>query len=202
MYIKELYRLGDNYIKDNLEVWREKFLRDFGDDSTYRFYENIVLSCFTGGTIADHAGIIRCDTERVYDKVVGDMIYIRDSVIKINKTDYSAILADYINKYLPNVLVIKEGKVVMEPRGGIVARVDTDKSLLQVSKTAFKHYLTENNISYREFEKEMQDIKVLDPNHKKGRLTTGWKSAVATDPTYLYWFKTQIPVEWAVDDAD
>ncbi len=202
MYVKELYRLGDNYILDNMEVWRERFIRDFGDDSTYRFYENIVLSCFTGGTIADHASIIRCDTERVYDKVVSEMITIRDSVIRVNKTDYSAILADYINKYLPNVLVIKEGKVVMEPRGGIVARIDSDKSLLQVSKAAFKQYLGEKNINSREFEKEMQDAKILDPNHKKGRLTTGWKTAVSPDPTYLYWFKTQIPAEWVADDSE
>ena len=202
MYVKELFKLGDNYIMDNMEVWREKFLRDFGDDSTYRFYENIVLSCFTGGTIADNAGIIRCDTERVYNKIVGEMINIRDRVLKINKADYPSILTDYINKYLPNVLVIKEGKVVMEPRGGIVARIETDKSLLQVSKAAFKQYLNEKNISYREFEKDMQDRKILDPDHKKGRLTTGWKSAVSIDPTYLYWFKTQIPEDWVVDEAD
>ena len=201
-YIKEVFRLGDNYIKDTMEIWREKFLHDFGDDSTYRFYENLVLSCFTGGTIANNSSIITLDCERVYDKVVGDMIDIRDKVITLNKSDYPAILTDYINKYLANVLVIKEGKVVMEPRGGIVARIDTDKSLLQVSKTTFKQYLHEKNISYREFEHDMTERGILDPTHKKGRLTSGWKNAVSVDPTYLYWFKTEIPAEWLLDEAD
>jgi hypothetical protein len=201
-YIKEVYRLGDNYVLDHMGMWRDKFLRDFGDDSTYRFYENLALSTFTGGEIAHNANIITLDTERVYDKVVSEMINIREKVIKLNKTDYPAVLTDYINKYLPNVLVIKEGKVVMEPRGSIVARIDTDKSLLQVSKSAFKAYLTEKNISYREFEKDMQDRKILDPDHKKGRLVSGWKNAVAIDPTYLYWFKTPIPTEWLADEAE
>jgi hypothetical protein len=201
-YIKEVYRLGDNYVLDHMGMWRDKFLRDFGDDSTYRFYENLALSTFTGGEIANNANIITLDTERVYDKVVSEMINIREKVIKLNKTDYPAVLTDYINKYLPNVLVIKEGKVVMEPRGSIVARIDTDKSLLQVSKSAFKAYLTEKNISYREFEKDMQDRKILDPDHKKGRLVSGWKNAVAIDPTYLYWFKTPIPTEWLADEAE
>ena len=200
MYVKELYRLGDSYIKDSMETWRERFLKDFGDYNEYRFYENLILATCTGGEVATNANIITSEPMRVYDKIVGDMITIRDTVIRVNKSDYPSILTDYINKYLPNVLVIKEGKVVMEPRGGIVARVDTDKSLLQVSKSAFKQYLTEKNISFREFEKDMQERKILDPDHKKGRLTTGWKNAVAVDSTWLYWFKTQIPPEWVTED--
>jgi len=36
---------------------------------------------------------------------------------------------------------------------------------------------------------------------KKGRLTTGWKSAIQTDPAYLYWFQTSIPEEWSDDNT-
>jgi hypothetical protein len=46
----------------------------------------------------------------------------------------------------------------------------------------------------REFEADMRERKVLFDD-KKGRLTTGWKSAISTDPAYLYWFRTEIPSE-------
>jgi len=44
----------------------------------------------------------------------------------------------------------------------------------------------------REFEFDMREKKIL-VDDKKGRLTTGWKSAISVDPAYLYWFKTEIP---------
>ena len=47
-------------------------------------------------------------------------------------------------------------------------------------------------IGAREFEADMRERKVLFDD-KKGRLTTGWKNAVSTDPAYLYWFRTEIP---------
>jgi hypothetical protein len=63
-----------------------------------------------------------------------------------------------------------------------------------VSKTEFKKFLAERQVSLREFEFDMRDKKIL-VDDKKGRLTTGWKSAIGVDPAYLYWFKTQIPSE-------
>lgn len=202
MYIKELYRVGDSLILDTMETWRERFLRDFGDDNTFRFYENLTMATCGGGQIADTAKIIRLDVPRVYDKVVGEMISIRENVIKLNKIDYQAILSDYINKNLGSLLVIKEGRVTMEPRNSIVARIETEKSLLQVSKSAFKAYMAEKNISYREFEKDMQERNILSPDHtdKKSRLTAGWKNSVSVSPTYLYNFKTEIPPEWLTHD--
>jgi hypothetical protein len=68
----------------------------------------------------------------------------------------------------------------------------SDENLLQVSKTALKKYLAECQISSREFEFEMRQNGALIED-KKGRLTTGWKSAIHIDPTNLYWFKTQLP---------
>ena len=74
------------------------------------------------------------------------------------------------------LLVLKDGKVTMEPRGPIVGRIVSEDNLLQISKTDFKKYLAERQISSREFEFEMRD-KGLLVDDKKGRLTTGWKSA-------------------------
>jgi hypothetical protein len=86
----------------------------------------------------------------------------------------------------------------MEPRGQIVGRIVSDEGLLQVSKVELKKFLTERQVSLREFEFDMRAKKILFDD-KKGRLTTGWKSAISVDPAYLYWFRTQIPGEWLDD---
>lgn len=198
MVIQEAFRLGDNYIHDNISMWEEKFIKDFGDDTTYRFYQNLVAATCMSGAMAHNANIINLDISRVYHETVREMITIRDKVVKINRTDYASVLADFVNKNMGNMLVLKDGRVAMEPRGQIVGRIVSDENLLQVSKTDFKKYLAERQISTREFEFEMRENKQLIDD-KKGRLTTGWKSAVQVDPAYLYWFKTELPEDFFDD---
>jgi hypothetical protein len=198
MLIQEALRLGDNYILDNIAMWDEKFIKDFGDDTTYRFYQNLMSATCMAGTMAHEANIINLDIPRVYHETVREMITIRDKVVKVNRTDYPSILGDYVNKNLGNILVLKDGKVAMEPRGQIVGRIVSEENLMQISKSEFKKYLAERQISSREFEFEMREKKLLIDD-KKGRLTTGWKSAVHVDPAYLYWFRTELPDDFFND---
>jgi hypothetical protein len=107
----------------------------------------------------------------------------------------------FIIEALPRALSKEGGKVVGEPRGSIVARIESEKSLLQVSKSEFKKYLNTRQINTREFEFDMKQKNILFDD-KKGRLTTGWKSAIHLDPTYLYWFHQQFPEDLIVTDDD
>jgi len=100
-----------------------------------------------------------------------------------------------------NILVLKDGKVTMEPRGQIVARIVSEEGLLQVSKTELKKFLAERKVSSREFEFDMRKSNILFDD-KKGRLTTGWKNAISVDSAYLYWFKTAIPEESVAQDDE
>jgi len=195
MYIKEVLRGGDNYVLDHIAKWDERFEKDFGIYAEYRFYQNLVGATFGGGTIANEHGVTGYELERIYHHTVLKMIEIRDNVVKVNRTDYPSLLGDFINKNMGNILVLKDGKVTMEPRGQLVGRIVSEEGLLQVSKTEFKKFLSERQVSLREFEFDMREKKILIDD-KKGRLTTGWKSAIAVDPAYLYWFKTEIPGEW------
>lgn len=199
-FIKEVFRLGDAYVMEQINKWGDRFDISFGDDSTYRFYKNLVTSTMTAGTITNQAGITNLDLDRIYHAVLLEMIQIRDKVIKVNRTDYDSILGDFINSSLGKVLVIKNDKVVMEPKGAIVARIETDKDLLQVSKAEIRKFLTERQVSTREFEHDMRSRGILF-DEKKGRLTSGWKSGVSASPAYLYWLKSKIPDEWFADDT-
>ena len=194
MYIKEILKGGDNYVLDHIAKWDERFEKDFGIYAEYRFYQNLIGSTFGGGSIANEHNITGYELERIYHQTVLAMIEIRDKVVKVNRTDYPSLLGDFINKNMGNILVLKDGKVTMEPRGQIVGRIVSEEGLLQVSKTEFKKFLAERQVSLREFEFDMREKKIL-VDDKKGRLTTGWKSAISVDPAYLYWFKTEIPSE-------
>jgi hypothetical protein len=201
MFIKEVFRVGNAKILELIEHWQARFEVDFGDDSAYRFYKNLVGVVFAAGDISNAAGITSYDLDRVYKCVVEEMVNIRDKVVKVNNLDYRSMLGDFMNKYIPNTLVINMGKVTMEPRGSLVIRIEPDKDLTQVSKTELKKYLTDRQVSVREFESELRKQGVL-VDVKKGRLTTGWKSAVANDPAYLYWFKSKIPDEFFTETDD
>lgn len=200
-YVKAIFKLGDKHIKERMMQWRVKFIADFGDDSTYRFHENLIVASFTGAEIAKDAGIIDLELEHIYKHVVNQMIHIRENVIKINKTDYESILGDYVYKKLDKILVIKGDKATLEPRGPIVARIEVEESMLIVSKSDFKEYLNLLKITPREFEDDMRTNGVLI-HDKKARLTTGWKSAVSPVNINAYWFKTPIPTEWLNGDPD
>ena len=137
------------------------------------------------------------------DSHVGKHIF--DKVISHNGLlgNKTRLLVTHGITYLPkmdHIVVIKEGRVTMEPRGPIVARIVSEESLVQVSKAELKKFLGERKISTREFEADMRSRnKLIDD--KKGRLTTGWKNAISVDPAYLYWFKTELPTELIDDSA-
>jgi hypothetical protein len=194
IFMRHVMMEGDQYVLDRIKEWETRFLKDFGNYSEYRFYQNLVAANFTGAAIANEINLTGYDIERIYPKVIQQMIDIRETVVRVNFTDYQSLLGDFINKNMANILVLKDGKTTMEPRGQIVARIVSEENLLQVSKSEFKKYLSERMIGAREFEADMRERKVLFDD-KKGRLTTGWKSAISTDPAYLYWFRTEIPSE-------
>jgi hypothetical protein len=202
-YIQKLLELGDDYILATEEKWRTRFTEDFKGSTEYRFYVNLMSICMTAGEIVvNEMGLLDLDLERIYHQVTLDMINIKDNVVKVNKTDYQSLLTEFVLANLDKTLVLKEGgKVVGEPRGAIVARIESEKSLLQVSKTEFKKYLNTRQINAREFEFDMKERGILFDD-KKGRLTTGWKSAIHLDPAYLYWFNQKFPEDLIVAEDD
>lgn len=191
-YIQEALRLGDNYIEDRIGFWRDKFIKDFGNDNSYRFYENLITAAMVGGDLATSANLITLDLDRIYDNTVNRMINVRDNVIRVNKVDYESILGDFMNVHIPNTLVIKDGKMTYEPKGQLVARCVSEESLYQVSKTKFKEYLQLKHINVAEFEDYMKQKNILIDT-KKVRLSSGWKSTGGAENVWAYNFKSSLP---------
>ena len=131
---------------------------------------------------------MKYDLERIYRKVIHELINIKLNVVKVNNTDYSAVLNDFIYENMGNILRIKDGKVIDEPRGKLVARVATDEPT-RISKEAFKEYLQKKKISPREFEKHMLESGDMVDKGAKKHLETGWKATTTTKATNVYLFK-------------
>lgn len=201
VYVKSLYEMGDSKIDEIRIRWEDRFIQDFGNPSEYRFYKNLISVVFTAGEIANNAGIVNFDLERIYMKILKSLVAIRDDVVKVNDIDYESMLGDFANKYIQNVLVMRGPSLVKEPRGALMARADLESGVLQVSKSEFKKYLNEYNVSTREFELEMKERGLL-LDIKKARLASGWKGAIQSDPAMLYWFKHDAASDLLEDDSD
>jgi len=201
MFITEVLTLGDIHIKKRIDYWINRYLTDTGGDSAYRFHQNFVAAVFTAGEIANDAGIVNYDLERIYAKIIKELNNIKLNVVKLNSTDYSAILNDFIYENMGNILRIKENKVIDEPRGKLVARVATDEAT-RISKEALKEYLLKKKISPREFEKHMMESgEMLDKAAKK-HLETGWKATTTTKATNVYLFKNNMELINVESHAD
>ena len=169
-------------------------MSEFGQDSTYRFYENLISSAFGGGQIAKEGNIITLDLDRVFHHVVGEMIKIRDKTVKFSVTDYKALIGEFINQYHSGLLVLNDGKVVVEPRNALVGRVEVHNQISYISKTSFKTFLAEKHISSSEFEHALTGLNILVECNKQ-RLSTGWRAGMSTPPIAVYGFKSEIPQE-------
>ena len=190
-FIVAALEAGDIHIKKRIDYWIDRYLTDTGGDSAYRFHQNFVAAVFTAGEIAVDAGIVDYDLERIYSKVIAELNNIKMNVVKVNSTDYAAVLADFMYENMGNTLRIKEGKVIDEPRGKLVARVATDEPT-RVSKEAFKEYLQKKKITPREFEKSMMESGDLLDKAAKKHLETGWKATTTTKAANVYLFKNSM----------
>jgi hypothetical protein len=194
-FIKYFFKVGEPYVRDLVDKWCTKFLQDFGVDVTYRFYENLIGAALAGAELANEAGITNFDLHRVYRAVVQEMQAIRDDTVKINYIDYKALIGEFINKYHSGFLILNEDRVMSEPRTGLVGRIEIHNQMQYISKTEFKKYLSELQVSMREFEFALKNEGVMFCAGKKHRLTSGWKAGMHTAPIMVYGFKSEIPEE-------
>ena len=190
-FIRALFKYGDGAaIKANLGKWENRFVEDFGNDTAYRFYENLMSVVMTAGEIVNSAGILIVDLERIYKHVVGEMITIRDEVVKVNNVDYESVLSDYLDANYDKILAFQEGKIISEPQRQLVIRVDNDKDTMWISKKEFDAYLAELPISTKEFLFQMKAMNVgIEAGASvKQRMNAGWKD-VSKSATAVYKIK-------------
>lgn len=194
--VQGFYILGENDLLDRIAYWLARFEKDFGADDIYRFYKDYVCAVFTGGMVANEFNIVNFELNRIYDRVLYEMINLRDNVVRLGHMDHEGMVGEFINKFYTGFLGINDGKVTYEPRTALVGRIDVATGHVYISTTEFKKYLGEKHVSSREFEKAMKDKNIL-VGTKKMRLDSGWKGAFSILDKNMnvncYVFETKIP---------
>ena len=191
LFVRAVFDYGtEKDIKNNLAKWENRFVEDFGNDTAYRFYENLIAVTMTAAEIVNTANILTIDVERIYKFIVGEMITIRDEVVKVNNVDYEAVLQDYIDANTDKILAFQDGKIIAEPYRALTMRVDNDKDTMWISKKEFDSYLAELPISTKEFVFQMKllNIEIEVGSHVKQRMNAGWKD-VSKSATAVYKIK-------------
>lgn len=189
-FIKYYYLKGEDYVKAKIDAWLVRFKKDFGDSTEYRFYQNLVASTFAGGELANEAGIINVDLERVYGVVVSEMHAIKDGTVKTTNTDYRTLVGDFVNDNQHSFLILNDGRVVAEPKGQmLIGRTEVHTGLRFIAVTPFKKFLAQRQISERECLAILKSQKVYVGTQKK-RLASGWSDGRNTPPVHVYVFQT------------
>jgi hypothetical protein len=198
--IRHIYVRGEGYVSKLIDKWAGMFAKDFSDKTEYRFYMNLIAACFAGGELANEAGIVQLDLDRIYKVVMQNMIQIRDKTVKIGGIDYKALVTEFYYENLNNFLILNEDRITTEPRGSmLVGRIESSTQRVYISKAEFKKFLTKKQVSSREFEVTLEKEHVLLGTEKK-RLSSGWRAGTgATAPINVYVFASVLEVPPADD---
>ena len=175
-YIKALFKYTDEDITSKIDKYIKKIKVDFGDDSTYRFWENAVAATFAGAEIANEASIVKFELDHIYDAIISQLINLRDNVFNVNNIDYENILSEYINENISGLLAFENGNMSMEPRSSLIMRAEIDESLFCIEKKHLREYFAKQGVSIQDFIFKMKSLGYNIVEHKR-RMGTGWKSA-------------------------
>lgn len=198
-FIKLVYKYTDDDIRLMIAAWKEKFRALFGFYGPYRYYENLVGVAMTAGELLVRHGILVLDLDRIFQVVTLQMIQIKDNVVKAGYVDYESLLGEYINAHQANILMIKEGKVSMEPKGALYIRAVIDKSQLCIDQSAFNKFLAEKQVSTREFSANIKTAGI-NVEQKRMRMGTGWKDATGAFNVNAYVFDSTDFLKNIIDD--
>jgi hypothetical protein len=200
-FIKQVYKIGETQTRVILDYWMDKFMKDFSKSVAYRFYGDILSACMASGQIANDAKLLDFDLERIYRGVLIDMIQMRDKVMKLDHVDYKQILTQFYYKNIDRFLILNESRVVQEPRGELVGRIEEDQGIYILS-SAFTKFLADKHISDNEFRKALEKDGIYK-GVKKIRLSSGWKTGTgATPPVNALMFVPEILTEMQKKDDE
>jgi hypothetical protein len=190
IYATEMIKWGESKIHKHMEVWTVRFRKDFGHDATYRYYEDLVATVMTGGEIAESAGLIKYDLDRIYRVMVGLMIAKRDGGNSINDVDFENVLGEFFLEHLGAAVTVMNDKVIAtpSPHRKLAVRIDLDKGESYISTASLCKWLAENGYSEENFFFMLKKSGKFIKKDKK-RLAAGWKGAPESANVNCYFFK-------------
>ncbi len=141
-------------ITRHIDKLRRKFIADIKGERKERFWINGAVANIVGGIIAQRLGLHDYDMRAIYRFCVEYFGNMRQ-VVRGHITDSVDVLGEFINNNLNYYLIYDGTKtnpltgthVVKPAVGKVLARYDKDLNLLYVSKTEFRKYCVEKQVS-------------------------------------------------------
>lgn len=199
--LKENYgHAGDKYIKwlvDNLEEAvqgvldiQRKIDAELRLTPPERFWSAVAACNLAGGVLAKRIGLHDYNMGEIYKWTCKTIQSMREE-IKPPAESAVAVVGDYINRHMQNILVVKadvdkrtaaHSLPTLEPKGELLIRYEPDTKLMYLVTREFKHDCVERQTNYKDTLRELE-VKGFfkGPNNK--RMSKGMKitsPAVAT----------------------
>ena len=198
IYIQHLLKLGHIYLRDETKKRFLEFSERLGARAEYRYLENLLALTRMAGEIAvNDLKLMDWDLERIYEVVERDFLHIVHGKQDEESSRAENILGDFISKNVHNTLVIKDNKIVGEPKQALHMRAEVEENLIWVSTSAIKDHLKLIKLSTSWFEERLTKTGILVCKEKK-KMASGWKSGLGQTNVQAY--KLRMPLSHLFKD--
>lgn len=193
MFIEYCYKMGIPEVDRTVKTWQTRLQQEFHNDSAYTFWNGGVAASLAAGQIAERAGIVTLDYERIYQHLLEELHRLHDEYNSAG-VNYEDLLSEFLSINMNGILAFNESdKVSVEPRGkDLVARAEVTEGKVWISKSAIKEYLHDKQINITHFEGELMKKGVMLNNKAKKKMAAGWKSAIGAMNLWCYEVKLDV----------
>jgi hypothetical protein len=193
MFIEYCYKLGIPEVDRTVKTWQTRLQQEFHNDTAYTFWNGGVSACLSAGQIAERAGIISLDYERIYGHLLEELHRLHDEYSSAG-VNFEDLLSEFLSINMNGILAFNESdKVSVEPRGkDLVARAEVTEGKVWIAKTAIKEFLHEKQINVSQFESELLKKGVMLNSKAKKKMAAGWKSAIGAMNLWCYEVKLDV----------
>jgi len=185
LYIKEIFKISPEEVKRRAVKEYLNVSDKYTKNAEYRFLSNLVAITRVAGNITNDMGLTVFDLERIFSVVGADFEKIIDGKQEEEESKAESVLGDFINKNIQNTLVIRDGRVALEPRQALYIRAEVDEGVMWISSAAVKEYLKTIKLGTAWFEGELTRKGILKHKDRK-QMASGWKSAFGSTNIQAY----------------
>jgi hypothetical protein len=190
-YIQELLRIGKPELVRRTKIELMQISDKYSDNGEYRFIANLMAIVQLAGRVLREMDWIEFDMDRIMNVMGVKFNQIIAGKRRSDADTREDVLGDFINKNVQNILVLRDGKATLTPRGPLYIRAEVDTGVIYISTSALKQYLHEIKLGVKDFESRMTNANLLKGKVRK-QMAAGWNEAIGATNVQAYMITTDI----------
>jgi hypothetical protein len=149
-----------------------------------RFWSTVAGVAIYGGSIAKSLGLIEFEIAPILEWVVDAIIEMRTGKAD-SHNDAVSILGQFLDEHAANALIVKDGRVVHEPRGALVYRIDVDTQALLIGRKKLNDWVNKRYGSYTSVKNELLESGALRSHNYRKVLGAGTSWSGTQQPCWM-----------------